>query len=78
MSTHLSTAPHRSRKKRELTRAVETLKKGNGGGIVRLTQLSLSAAINIKYSLKALYNSYLEISCILLSYHVLVYTRLMW
>ena len=26
MSTHLSTAPHQSRKKRELTRAVETLK----------------------------------------------------
>ena len=26
MSTHLSTAPHQSRKKRELTRAVEPLK----------------------------------------------------
>jgi hypothetical protein len=33
MSTHLSTAPHQSRKKRELTRAVETLKYKNGGGI---------------------------------------------
>ena len=33
ISTHLSTTPHRSRKKRELTRAVETFKKGNGGGI---------------------------------------------
>ncbi len=33
MSTHLSTAPHQSRKKRELTRAVETLKCKNGGGI---------------------------------------------
>ena len=31
MSTHLSTAPHRSRKKRELTRAVETLKTRYGG-----------------------------------------------
>ena len=33
MSSHLSTAPHQSRKKRELTRAVETLKYKNGGGI---------------------------------------------
>ena len=33
MSTHLSTAPHQSRKKRELTRAVETLKYKYGGGI---------------------------------------------
>jgi hypothetical protein len=31
MSTHLSTAPHQSRKNRELTRAVETLKHKNGG-----------------------------------------------
>ena len=31
MSTQLSTAPHRSRKKRELTRAVETFKKEYGG-----------------------------------------------
>lgn len=31
MFTHLSTAPHQSRKKRELTRAVETLKYKNGG-----------------------------------------------
>ena len=37
MSTHLSTAPHQSRKKRELTRAVETLKYKNGGGIDRRT-----------------------------------------
>ena len=33
MSTHFSTAPHQSRKKRELTRAVEHLKLNNGGGI---------------------------------------------
>ena len=33
MSTHLSTAPHQSRKKRELTRAVELLKTKFGGGI---------------------------------------------
>ena len=35
MSTHLSTAPHQPRKKRELTRAVEPLKFRNGapGGI---------------------------------------------
>jgi len=31
MSTHLSTAPHQSRKKRELTRAVELLKTKYGG-----------------------------------------------
>ena len=31
MSTHLSTAPHQSRKKRELTRAVEPLKTICGG-----------------------------------------------
>jgi hypothetical protein len=31
MSTHLSTAPHQSRKKREQTRAVETLKTIYGG-----------------------------------------------
>ena len=31
MFTHLSTAPHQSRKKRELTRAVETLKTRYGG-----------------------------------------------
>ena len=37
MSTHLSTAPHQSRKKRELTRAVEHLKLNNGGGIDRQT-----------------------------------------
>ena len=33
MSTHLSIAPHQSRKKRELTRAVELLKTKYGGGI---------------------------------------------
>ena len=42
MSTHLSTAPHQSRKKRELTRAVETLKYKNGGGIVRYTILMIA------------------------------------
>ena len=31
MFTHLSTAPHRSGKKRELTKVVETLKKNYGG-----------------------------------------------
>jgi hypothetical protein len=31
MSTHMSTAPHQPRKKRELTRAVETLKIVYGG-----------------------------------------------
>ena len=31
MSTHLSTAPHQSRKKRELSRAVELLKYKYGG-----------------------------------------------
>ena len=31
MSTHLSTAPHQSRNKRELTRAVELLKIKYGG-----------------------------------------------
>ena len=31
MSTHMSTAPHQSRKKRELTRAVELLKTKYGG-----------------------------------------------
>jgi hypothetical protein len=31
MSTHLPMVPHQSRKKRELTRAVETLKHKNGG-----------------------------------------------
>jgi hypothetical protein len=31
MSTHLSTAPHQPRKKRELTRAVELLKIVYGG-----------------------------------------------
>ena len=61
MSTHLSTAPHQSRKKRELTRAVELLKTKYGGGIVRLTQLFLSPAINIKYTLKPLYNRNLKI-----------------
>jgi hypothetical protein len=41
MSTHLSTAPHQSRKKRELTRAVETLKTryGGEGGIRTLDTL---------------------------------------
>ena len=41
MSTHLSTAPHRSRKKRELTRAEETLKTryGGEGGIRTLDTL---------------------------------------
>ena len=37
MSTHLSTAPHQSRKKRELTRAVEPLKFRNGAPGVRRT-----------------------------------------
>ena len=36
MSSHLSTAPHQSSKKRELTRAVETLKIKYGGERVRL------------------------------------------
>ena len=41
MSTHLSTAPHQSRKKRELTGAVETLKTryGGEGGIRTLDTL---------------------------------------
>ena len=49
MSTHLSTAPHRSRKKRELTRAVETLKYKNGGGIEaqRLINDSIFFMVNL-------------------------------
>ena len=53
MSTHLSTAPHQSRKKRELTRAVETLKYKNGGGIEahRLLSAPLALSANVFTSL---------------------------
>jgi len=40
MSTHLSTAPYQSRKNRELTRAVETLKHKNGGERGRLIYIN--------------------------------------
>ena len=52
MSTHLSTAPHQSRKKRELTRAVETLKYKNGGGIDLLTLVFYCSAEPLIIGLK--------------------------
>ena len=44
-----NTAPHQSRKKRELTRAVEHLKLNNGGGIVphRLLPAPLTLLANV-------------------------------
>ena len=51
MSTHLSTAPHQSRKKRELTRAVELLKIKYGGERVRLTKIFWHIIISINNSL---------------------------
>ena len=49
----LRTAPHQSRKKRELTRAVETLKYKNGGGIEahRLLSAPLTLSANVFTSL---------------------------
>ena len=41
----LTTAPHQSRKKRELTRAVELLKHNNGGGIEPHRLLSAPSAV---------------------------------
>ena len=35
MTTHVSTAPHQSRKKRELTRIIEAFKYQNSGEIAR-------------------------------------------
>jgi hypothetical protein len=46
MFTHLSTAPHQSRKKRELTRAVETLKTRYGGEGVPHRLLSAPLALS--------------------------------
>ena len=55
MFTHLSTAPHRSRKKRELTRAVETLKKeyGGEGEAHRLLSAPLTLSANVFTSITA-------------------------
>ena len=51
----LTTAPHQSRKKRELTGAVELLKHNNGGGIVPHRLLSAPSAVlaNVFTSLTA-------------------------
>ena len=53
MFTHLSMAPHRSRKERELTRAVETLKKeyGGEGEAHRLLSAPLTLSANVFTSL---------------------------
>ncbi len=53
MSTHMSTAPHQSRKKRELTRAVELLKIKYGGERVphRLLSAPLALSANVFTSL---------------------------
>jgi hypothetical protein len=51
LSKRLHTAPHRSRKKRELTRAVEILKKENGGGIEAHRLLSAPLALSANVSL---------------------------
>jgi hypothetical protein len=49
------TAPHQSRKKRELTRAVELLKTKYGGGIEphRLTSAPLALSANVFASVPA-------------------------
>ena len=44
----ISKAPHQSRKKRELTRAVETLKYKNGGGIEAHRHLAQRAKLQHK------------------------------
>lgn len=51
----LRTAPHQSRKKRELTRTVETLKYKNGGGIEphRLLPAPLALSANVFASVPA-------------------------
>ena len=55
MSSHLSTAPHQSRKKREQTRAVELLKTIYGGERVPHRLLSAPSAVlaNVFTSLTA-------------------------
>ena len=55
MSTHLSTAPHQSRKKRELTRAAETLKIEYGGEREphRLLSAPLALSANVFTSITA-------------------------
>ena len=53
MFTHLSTTPHRSGKKRELTKVVETLKKNYGGEgeAHRLLSAPLTLSANVFTSL---------------------------